>query len=108
MQGGENAEIAEELTKDVDRLETITSRFSSIGSIPKLDDYDIVEVTEKSIAYLEKRVSTRINFSFTSFPEGQIITKMNKSLYEWVIENLCKNAVDAMGVSVRLILEFSK
>ena len=108
LQGGENAEIAEELTKDVDRLETITSRFSSIGSIPKLDDYDIVEVTEKSIAYLEKRVSTRINYSFTSFPEGQIITKMNKSLYEWVIENLCKNAVDAMGVSVRLILEFSK
>lgn len=97
LQGGENAEIAEELTKDVDRLETITSRFSSIGSIPKLDDHDIVDVTAKSIAYLEKRVSTRINFSFTSFPQGQIIAKINKSLYEWVIENLCKNAVDAMG-----------
>ncbi|MEL6558163.1 MAG: HAMP domain-containing sensor histidine kinase [Bacteroidota bacterium] len=97
LQGGENAEIAEELTKDVDRLETITSRFSSIGSIPKLDDHDIVDVTARSIAYLEKRVSTRINFSFTSFPQGQIVAKINKSLYEWVIENLCKNAVDAMG-----------
>ena len=97
LQGGENAEIAHELTKDVDRLETITSRFSSIGSIPKLDDYDIVQVTEQSIAYLEKRVSTRINFSLTSFPKGAINAKMNKSLYEWVIENLCKNAVDAMG-----------
>lgn len=97
LQGGENAEIADELTKDIDRLETITSRFSSIGSVPKLDDHDIVEVTEKSIAYLEKRVSTRINFSLTTFPGGPMHTKINKSLYEWVIENLCKNAVDAMG-----------
>ncbi|MEL7147353.1 MAG: histidine kinase, partial [Bacteroidota bacterium] len=97
LQGGENAEIADELTKDIDRLETITSRFSSIGSVPKLDDYNIVDVTQKSIAYLEKRVSTRINFSLTSFPSGPINAHMNKSLYEWVIENLCKNAVDAMG-----------
>jgi len=97
LQGGENAEIAEELTKDIDRLETITSRFSSIGSVPKLETYNIVDITEKSIAYLEKRVSTRINFSLKSFPEGVIHAKINKSLYEWVIENLCKNAVDAMG-----------
>jgi len=97
LQGGENAEIAEELTKDVDRLETITSRFSSIGSTPQLKEYDIVEVAVKTMEYLEKRVSTRISFSLTYFPKGEIKANINKSLFEWVIENLCKNAVDAMG-----------
>ncbi|MGB3465564.1 MAG: ATP-binding protein, partial [Cyclobacteriaceae bacterium] len=97
LQGGETAEVADELTKDIDRLETITARFSSIGSVPKLENHDIVDITRKSITYLEKRVSTRINFSFSSFPHDSINALINKSLYEWVIENLCKNAVDAMG-----------
>ncbi len=107
LEGGETAEIAEELKKDVDRLEMITSRFSSIGSIPQLKNYDIVDVTTKSIAYLEKRVSTRTIFSLESFPEGAISANINKSLFEWVIENLCKNAVDAMGgigsISIKIL-----
>ncbi len=92
-----NKEIVSELNKDIERLETITSRFSSIGSIPQLKTYNVPEIIHESIAYLEKRVSTRINFSITTFPTNELYAKLNKSLFEWVVENLCKNAVDAMG-----------
>ncbi len=93
----ENQQIAHEINKDIERLEMITSRFSSIGSVPQLKEYNLPEIIKGSIAYLEKRVSTRINFTITSFPNEQLFAKINKSLFEWVIENLCKNAVDAMG-----------
>ncbi|QJW88279.1 HAMP domain-containing histidine kinase [Spirosoma taeanense] len=88
--------ITDEIEKDVQRLETITARFSSIGSIPTLKDENITDVVQQFVDYLSKRISTKVRMSVTShLPPGQTI-KVNKLLFEWVIENICKNAVDAM------------
>ncbi|QIP17203.1 HAMP domain-containing histidine kinase [Spirosoma aureum] len=88
--------ITDEIEKDVRRLETITARFSSIGSIPTLKDEDITDVIEQFTGYLAKRISTKVKMSMTSqLPPGETV-KINKLLFEWVIENICKNAVDAM------------
>ncbi|GAB3890249.1 sensor histidine kinase [Spirosoma agri] len=88
--------ITDEIEKDVRRLETITARFSSIGSIPTLKDENIKDVVEQFTSYLARRISTKVKMSLTSqLPAGQTV-KINKLLFEWVIENICKNAVDAM------------
>ena len=88
--------ITDEIEKDVQRLETITARFSSIGSVPTLKDENLNEVVEQFTGYLSKRISTKVKMSVSSqLPAHQTI-KMNKLLFEWVIENICKNAVDAM------------
>lgn len=91
-----DASITDEIEKDVMRLETITARFSSIGSIPTLKEEDLNEVVRQFTNYLSKRISTKVKMSLTSqLPADQQI-KINKLLFEWVIENICKNAVDAM------------
>ena len=88
--------ITDEIEKDVQRLETITARFSSIGSVPALKDENVNEVVQQFTNYLSKRISTKVKMSVASqLPAGQTV-KMNKLLFEWVIENVCKNAVDAM------------
>ncbi|GAB3910388.1 HAMP domain-containing sensor histidine kinase [Larkinella knui] len=88
--------IADEIEKDVNRLETIASRFSSIGSIPTLKNEDLAETVQHFVAYLEKRISTKVTMKVESLiPEGKQVM-INKLLFEWVIENICKNAVDAM------------
>lgn len=88
--------ITNEIEKDVQRLETITSRFSSIGSIPTLKEENLNDVVLPFTDYLSKRISTKVKMSVTSqLPPGQTV-KINKLLFEWVIENICKNAVDAM------------
>ncbi len=87
----------EEIEKDVLRLNTVTDRFSKIGSIALLENQNIVKLIYSSVAYLRKRTSRKVKYSI-SFPEDQTINiPLNQSLFEWVIENLCKNAVDAMG-----------
>jgi len=85
----------QEMTKDVDRLQTITERFSKIGSVPKLDKLNIVEETKKTFHYLESRSSKLIQFSFEA-KEEEIYANLNPQLYSWTIENLIKNAIDAM------------
>lgn len=88
--------ITDEIAKDVSRLETITARFSSIGSIPTLKEENITTVVEQFTDYLSKRISTKVKMSLASqIPANQTV-KINKLLFEWVIENICKNAVDAM------------
>lgn len=88
--------VTDEIEKDVRRLETITSRFSSIGSIPTLKEENITDVVEQFTDYLSKRISTKVKMSLTNqLPAGQTVD-INKLLFEWVIENICKNAVDAM------------
>ena len=87
--------IGDELTKDVDRLATITARFSNIGSRPTLKEENLEEVLSKMIGYLSRRVSTKVKFSIEA-DESEITAYMNESLFGWVIENLIKNAVDAM------------
>lgn len=91
-----DAEIVEELEKDVKRFETITARFSSIGSTPTLKQENIKEILEESIDYLRKRVSSKVSF-LLHIKEDELLIPMNKALFEWVIENICKNAVDAMN-----------
>ncbi len=90
-----DSNIIVEIEKDIDRLNTIVRRFSEIGSIPKLTKQNINEVLESSINYLTKRNSSLINFKFIKNKEV-IYSKINKTLFEWVIENLVKNAMDSM------------
>lgn len=89
-------EIIEELDKDIKRLEMITARFSSIGSVPILKNENVYEVIANSISYLEKRVSNKVRFSIQILNKNTT-AKLNPPLFEWVIENLIKNAVDAMA-----------
>ncbi|GAB3541119.1 sensor histidine kinase [Spirosoma fluminis] len=88
--------ITDEIEKDVRRLETITARFSSIGSIPTLKEENLNEVVQQFTDYLSRRISTKVKMTLNSqLPPNQLV-KINKLLFEWVIENICKNAVDAM------------
>ena len=85
-----------ELSKDITRLETITERFSKIGSVPKLEHESLNEVITNTIGYLKVRISKKVNISFNTQNNLEIIAKLNPSLFSWVLENLIKNAVDAM------------
>ncbi len=85
----------EEIQKDVDRLNTIANRFSKIGSAPELKKENIVAVTKQAFDYLESRSSKQITFYFAT-SDPVIITNLNAALFGWVIENLIKNAIDAM------------
>ncbi len=87
--------IPQEIGKDVRRLETIAQRFSKIGSVPVLEDTDIVPIIEDFTNYLQTRISSMVNIRFEK-PDHPIVLPLNKQLFEWVIENLCKNSADAM------------
>ncbi len=86
----------DEMSKDVKRLETITERFSKIGSVPSLDQENLNEVIENSLSYLKSRVSKKVIFSYTTSDKDEVIASLNVPLFEWVLENIIKNAVDAM------------
>ena len=89
-------EVVSEFEKDVNRLEIITERFSKIGSKPKLEKQNVVGVLINAVKYIKARSSKKVNFEF-NFSENDIINvPFNASLFEWVIENLCKNAIDSM------------
>lgn len=90
-----NPDITKEIEKDIDRLKTITERFSKIGSLPKLNEADIVAETKDAFDYLKRRSSKLIHFSFKSNIEYAPVL-LNSSLYNWTIENLVKNGIDAM------------
>ena len=89
-------ELLPEMDKDVKRLQLIADRFSKIGSVPELVPSSLNEVLNHVVAYMDCRTSKRIKMK-TELPIDDIIININASLFEWVIENLCKNAVDAMG-----------
>ena len=93
---GVDQETLNEIEKDVNRLETITDRFSKIGSQPRLENTDIVKLIHDSISYIQSRTSQRVSFEITPGLDQEIMVPVNVHLFEWVIENLCKNAVDAM------------
>ncbi|RDK88811.1 sensor histidine kinase [Marinirhabdus gelatinilytica] len=90
-----NPEYIAEIEKDVDRLQTITERFSKIGSIPTLEKSDIVQETVKAYEYLKSRSSKLIDFEI-EVPSEPIFVHLNPQLYGWTIENLVKNSIDAM------------
>ncbi len=84
-----------EIRKDIDRLDTIARRFSKIGSVPELKDEDLCEVIRHTISYMEKRSPRKVQFE-TTLPDRPVMAPINRYLFEWVIENICKNAIDAM------------
>ena len=88
-------ELIPEMEQDVKRLERIAERFSKIGSLPEPVESSMNEVLDHVIAYMDKRTSQKVCIT-GHYPPQPVIVKMNASLFEWVIENLCKNAVDAM------------
>lgn len=91
-----NDEYAAEVDKDLQRLQTITHRFSKIGSVPELGEENVEEAVRSAIAYLQSRAPRKVQF-VVSFPgDEQFIAPLNSYLFQWVIENLCKNAIDAM------------
>jgi hypothetical protein len=92
----ENVEIINELEKDVQRLQMITARFSNIGSVPVLNYENIPACIEGTVQYLKKRISKKVEITIQAKP-SDIRARINKPLFDWVIENLCKNAVDSMG-----------
>jgi signal transduction histidine kinase len=88
--------IVEELGKDIRRLEIITERFSNIGSVPVLKDENLLQTTRNAIEYLQSRVSKKVIFKIESDLPTDTPARINVPLFDWVVENICKNAVDAM------------
>ena len=84
-----------EIEKDINRLQTITDRFSKIGSEPVLENLDIIQESKQSYEYLQSRFSKQVVFSFSA-PENIILVSLNSALHSWTVENLVKNAIDAM------------
>jgi hypothetical protein len=85
----------DEIQKDIKRLNTITDRFSKIGSVPILEKNDIIAETKSAIEYMKNRTSNSLNFKIET-PKEEIITLLNPQLYGWTIENLIKNSIDSM------------
>ena len=107
-----NDALIPEMDKDVKRLQLISERFSKIGSLPEPVPTNLKEVLEHVIEYMDRRTSHGVVF-VRDFPDKDVWLKMNASLFEWVIENLCKNAVDAMSggpgtITVRIVEEDNK
>ncbi len=95
-------EILIEVTKDIKRLEIVTERFSKIGSETPLVPTNIVDVLNNVISYMQTRTSSKVVFSNNFSEYNELIVPLNPALFEWVIENLCKNAIDAMGGSGKI------
>lgn len=102
-----NPDYILEIEKDIDRLQTITERFSKIGSVPTLEIVDIINETLDSYDYLKSRSSKLVEFEIIT-PDGDIPVNLNKQLYSLVIENLVKNAIDAMKGRGKLTIEISQ
>lgn len=92
-----------EMQKDTSRLEKITDRFSKIGSKPTLRQTDLSQIMTSSLAYIQSRGPDSIEY-LLDLPEKPIQARINETLFEWVIENLCKNAIDAIKGEGRIIL----
>lgn len=88
-------EISEEINKDVKRLETITERFSKVGSKPKLENERVYEILNQTVSYLQDRLSSNVHLELDNQCNDST-APINSTLFEWVVENICKNAADAM------------
>jgi len=101
-----NDKYITEIENDVHRLNTIANRFSKIGSLPELKEKNLVEITKNAFDYLKSRSSKQINFDFST-SEDYISTDLNEELFGWVIENLIKNAIDAMQGKGAVLLKIT-
>lgn len=102
-----NQDYVQEMEKDIQRLETITDRFSKIGSIPKLERCDLVSETKNTFHYLKNRTSKLIEFNL-NIPESPIFVDLNAQLFSWTIENLVKNGIDAMKGKGKITISIEK
>ena len=102
----EDQQLITELGKDISRLEKITDRFSKIGSKPILKNENIKDVIEEVVTYLKTRASGKIIFEIEA-PDYPVVVPINASLFEWVIENICKNAMDAVEGNGKITLSLS-
>lgn len=100
----DKSSMYEEISKDVKRLEKITARFSKIGSQPQLKPNDVYKTIDNSLNYLRSRVPKSIQIITHNNYNEKIILPLNPELFEWVIENICKNAVDAIGTEGKIEL----
>ena len=104
----ENQEIIQEMDKDVAKLRVVTERFSSIGSSPVIQPENVYEIIEEGVSYLRPRISTKVEWEIQA-DSKDLVALLNKPLFDWVIENVCKNAVDAMkGKGVLRIVLFQE
>lgn len=97
----------EEMEKDIERLQVVTDRFSKIGSVPVLEPTDIIPIIRNTMDYLQKRFSKKFEFNI-ELPEAPLVVPVAPSLFRWVLENLTKNAVDAMGDHGTITLEITE
>ncbi len=93
-----------EMEKDIERLQIVTDRFSKIGSIPVLEPTDIIYHIQDTMDYLQKRFSKKFEF-VVNLPEGELVLPLIPSLFRWVLENVTKNAIDAMGDHGKVTLD---
>ena len=105
---GVDTSMVNEMGKDIKRLETITDRFSKIGSVPNLQPENIIQVLNTAVRYIQTRTSSKVKFSVKSLANEKIMVAINIPLFEWVIENLCKNAIDAMDGAGSIDIEVSR
>ncbi len=103
-----NREYVDEIWKDINRLETIAQRFSKIGSTAVLNTCDLNMVLNNAVNYMRSRTSDKVKFTVNLPSEYPIEVPLNTSLFEWVVENLCKNAVDAMNGSGELKIDVNQ
>ena len=101
---GVDPDMVREMDKDVNRLSTIASRFSKIGSKPQMEVDDLNKVVAKASSYMATRISSRISLTVNLSP-GELSVRLSAPLLEWVMENLIKNAVDAMEGSGSITIE---
>lgn len=91
-----NEKIASEMSKDVDRLILVSDRFGKIGSTPQLEQKNIVTQLNEMMAYIKRRATDKVTLSLNTNEKSEILANINGPLFDWVIENLLKNALDAM------------
>jgi hypothetical protein len=100
-----NERITQELEKDVSRLRLISDRFGKIGSKPQLEEVELVGQIRSMVDYMKKRATGKISFQIETHGQEQVIARVSPPLFDWVIENLLKNALDAMEGKGRIRVE---
>lgn len=107
-ENGGNDKIVQELEKDVDRLRLVSDRFGKIGSTPQLEEIDIVKQINSMVEYMRKRAAGKIIFVVNTYGQERIISNVSPPLFDWVIENLLKNALDAMEGKGRIMVDINE
>lgn len=103
----ENSTISAEMEKDVNRLKLISDRFGKIGSSPHLEEANIIEQVEKMLVYIKRRSTEKVNFILDR-PEEKVYARISEPLFDWVIENLLKNALDAINGRGTITIKIKK